>query len=77
MMVVSDIGHGLGLKTIILRYKMKFQFVKFLFEAHGSCMGSQAIMKCLNMESLSCELNMVAILPFGVLGIVVMDMGMV
>ena len=76
-MVVGDIGHGLGLKTKILRHKMNIEFVTFLFEAHGSCMGPQAIMQSLNRESLSFELNMVAILLFGALGIVVMDMGVV
>ena len=76
-MVVGDIGHGLGLKTIILIHKMNFEFVAFAFEAHGSFMGPQAIMQSLNRESLSCELGMVAILLFGLLGIVVMDMGMV
>ena len=34
-------------------------------------------MQSLNRESLSCELNMVAILLVGALGIIVMDMGMV
>ena len=76
-MVVDDIGHGLGLKTIILRHKMNFEFVTFLFEADGSCMGTRAIMQSLNRESLSCESNMVDILLFGALGIVIMDMGMV
>ena len=76
-MVVGDIGHGLGLKTVILIHEMNFEFVTFLFEAHGSCMGNQAIMQSLNMESLSCEVNMVAILLFGALAIVVMDMGTV
>lgn len=76
-MVVGYIGHGFGLKTIILRHKINFEFVKFLFEAHGSCMGTQAIMQSLIRDYLSLELNMVAILLFGALGIVVMDMGMV
>ena len=75
MRIVGDIGHGLGFKTIILGHKMNFEFVTFLFEAHGSCMGTQSIMQSLNRESLSCELNVMVILLFGVLGIVFMDMG--